>query len=74
MKDKMQSPPAPMTARMLLVRAFGEEGEQHALHSVEKWIKGLTGSLQIFCTCGDLVGVPDTPENRLSLKNMWKGR
>jgi hypothetical protein len=72
-KNKLpERPPAPMTARELLVEAFGEPREEHALHAVSRWCKGVNGTLQIVCTCGGLAATLDTVENRRALQNMRK--
>lgn len=72
-KDKLPArPAAPMTARELLVEAFGEPRDEHADHTVDRWAKGANGALQIVCTCGGLATVLDTKSNRLCLQNMRK--
>lgn len=79
MKDKFVHEPAPMTARMLLESSICVSGSDadkraHSLCSVYAWGPGARGVLWIRCTCPSpaIVTVPDTHENRLSLRNMPK--
>jgi len=70
-RDKTTHKPAPFTARMLLASAAGED---HALCSVACWGEGARGVLWMKCAepCRALVTVPDTRENRLALRNMYR--
>lgn len=70
MKDKIHRKPSRMTARELLVEAFGVPREEHATHSVRAWGTADGGGLQILCTCFGFARMPDSDVNRLALQNV----
>ena len=70
MKDKLYRTPSRMTAREVLVEAFGLPRDEHATHSVLAWGKADGGGLQILCTCGGFATMPVTTEVKRALQNV----